>query len=463
MTPPELTANSGELTLSSTQRLAERLRRARLNLQLTQAEVAKDLFSTSYVSGVERGQIRPSLDGLQKLADRLQVSVTDLLSDAAMAVPVARPVVTPRDSTTERHRREIASELREARILLSQRKSDEAIALLLGLQTQPLSPHDMARLRWQLATCYNQQGRAEEARRVTQHAIAVAEQADERELAERLRLELGRALESLQNHATALLQYHACLQAVQEEVVRDPAFRLTVLLHLGTEYMSIGELDQALAFLLEAAEMAEEVIRPDIRAAHYWSISQVLASRGDHAAAQRYARRSVAAYEDAGNRRAVASIYTQLGDALARRGQSSEALAQLSRAQSMAAEQHDVRSIAEAQRQMALVYLEQNRVKAASEAAQEALSGAERLGDASLRAKCLLVLARVLGAQKQTEKSVASFEQAIAVLSGEKGPGAALQLRDAYAQFSEYLERQGDSERAFDLLKQAYKVTHSGK
>jgi tetratricopeptide (TPR) repeat protein len=459
MTPPESTENSGELTLSSTQRLAERLRRARLNLQLTQAEVAKDLFSTSYVSGVERGQIRPSLDGLQKLADRLQVSVTQLLSDAAMALPVARPVVTPRDTATEHHHREIASELREARILSSQRKSEEAIAVLLRLQTQPLSPHEMARLRWQLASCYNQQGRAEDARQVTQHAIAVAEQAGERELAERLRLELGRALESLQNHATALLQYQACLQAVREEVIRDPAFRLTVLLNLGTAYMSIGEVDQALAFLLEAAEMAEEVMRPEMRAAHYWSISQALASRGDHAAARRFARRSVAAYEDAANRREVASIHTQLGDLLARRGQVGEALAQLNRAQAMAAEQHDVRSIVEAQRLLAMVYLGQKRVKAASEAAQEALSGAELLGDASLQSTCLLVLAQVQGAQKQAEKAVASFEQAIALLIGEEEPGTAPQLRDAYAQFSEYLEQQGDSERAFDLLKQAYKAT----
>jgi tetratricopeptide (TPR) repeat protein len=144
---------------------------------------------------------------------------------------------------------------------------------------------------------------------------------------------------------------------------------------------------------------------------------------------------------------------------LARKGQVGEALAQLNRAQAMAAEQHDVRSMVEAQRQVALVYLGQKRVKAAGEAAQEALSGAERLNDATLQATCLLVLARVQGAQNQTEKALASFEQAIALLSGDEDPGAALQLRDTLAQFSEYLEQLGDSERAFDLLKQAYKAT----
>src|SRR5262249_14911698 len=155
----------------------------------------------------ERGQIRPSLSGLQKLADRLKVSVTELLGEVDMPPSVTSPaVVTPRDPSTQQYYPGIASELREAKILLSQRRSEEAIALLLRLQSQPLGAHEMARLRLQLASCYNQQERAEDARQVTQHALAVAEQAGERELAERLRMELGQAFELLQNPATALLQ-----------------------------------------------------------------------------------------------------------------------------------------------------------------------------------------------------------------------------------------------------------------
>src|SRR5690348_12724122 len=66
---------------ASTQRLGQRLRRARLTRNLTQGEVARNQFSVSYVSAVERGQIRPSLGALEKLAERLQVPITDLLGD----------------------------------------------------------------------------------------------------------------------------------------------------------------------------------------------------------------------------------------------------------------------------------------------------------------------------------------------------------------------------------------------
>ena len=41
--------------------------------------------------------------------------------------------------------------------------------------------------------------------------------------------------------------------------------------------------------------------------------------------------------------------------------------------------------------------------------------------------------------------------------------GTTERLRQAYAQYSEFLERRGENARAFDMLKQAYKATaHSG-
>ena len=69
------------------QRLGQRLRRARLARNLTQGAVAKDLFSASYLRAVERGQIRPSLGALEKLAERLGASVTDLLGIRSEASP----------------------------------------------------------------------------------------------------------------------------------------------------------------------------------------------------------------------------------------------------------------------------------------------------------------------------------------------------------------------------------------
>src|SRR5579862_5886065 len=72
---------------TGTRMLGQRLREARLARDMTQGEVAKGHFSVSYVSAVERGQIRPSLSALTTLAETLRISVTELLSDGQ---PVGR-------------------------------------------------------------------------------------------------------------------------------------------------------------------------------------------------------------------------------------------------------------------------------------------------------------------------------------------------------------------------------------
>src|SRR5579859_5143972 len=67
------------------QRMGKRLREARLRLNMTQSEVASDQFSVSYISAVERGQIRPSLGALEQLSSRLEVPLAELVSDDRIA------------------------------------------------------------------------------------------------------------------------------------------------------------------------------------------------------------------------------------------------------------------------------------------------------------------------------------------------------------------------------------------
>src|SRR6185312_9147540 len=76
---------------ASAMRLGQRLRKARLARNLTQSEVAQQQFSVSYISAVERGQIKPSLGALEKLSERLRVPLADLLrndSDLDITYPL---------------------------------------------------------------------------------------------------------------------------------------------------------------------------------------------------------------------------------------------------------------------------------------------------------------------------------------------------------------------------------------
>src|SRR5215472_1882833 len=107
MTVEQSPTTARDPSRESTLRLGHRLRRARLNRNLTQGEVARNQFSVSYVSAVERGQIRPSLGALEKLAERLQVPVTELLSEGEFEMRYAAPAADHREGASDRHREEI--------------------------------------------------------------------------------------------------------------------------------------------------------------------------------------------------------------------------------------------------------------------------------------------------------------------------------------------------------------------
>src|SRR6185312_12441161 len=156
---------------TTTVRLGQRLRQARLARNLTQSEVAASQFSVSYISAVERGQIRPSLGALEKLAQRLQVSVADLLRiDPGEAIaPAAGGYVSALD------RDDIETQMREAGILIRQGNAEAALEILSPLAERGPSLREQASLRWHLAFCYNALRRTEDARREAQESIQLSD------------------------------------------------------------------------------------------------------------------------------------------------------------------------------------------------------------------------------------------------------------------------------------------------
>lgn len=439
---------------ASTLRLGQRLRRARLSRNLTQGEVAKNQFSVSYISAVERGQIRPSLGALEKLAERLQIPVIDLLGEAELEIK-GGPSGETREGGADRLRDDIDIRLREGRIFSLQGKGDEAIALLTRLSAQQLSLRESASVRLQLAAAYNRQGRADDARREAQEGLPTAERLGDAELTARLYNELGNAYLLLHSHALALDSYRASLRGLESSNMSDPALRFTVVSNIGMVHEQLDEHEEALTYLQRAAESARDVMNPELQGAAYWSLSQAYATRGNAAQARAYAMRSLAAYEETDNRRMVAQVYTRLGGEFVRAGQIEEAQAQLRVAYDIASAQQDARGMADAQRNLARVYLQERRLDEAATAAHGALRLAEELGDEVQRAESLLVLAQLQEQQQALQEAERHYEEAIALLQEF---GTTERLRQAYAQYSEFLERRGENARAFEMLKQAYKA-----
>ncbi len=451
---PQNAVRESAMRETSTMRLGQRLRRARLARNLTQGEVARNQFSVSYVSAVERGQIRPSLGALEKLAERLQVPLTDLLGEGGLDNLGPSPAES-REASNERVRDEIDARLREAQILSRQGKADAALDILLRMSSQHLSLREAVLQRWHLTYCYVALGRAEDARREASEALPMAERLGDAELIERVRNELGNAYSMLHSHALALDNYRASLAAIEQGRIQDPTFKLNVLYNIGNQYWHRGEFENAIGYLQQAAALAPDIINPEGLGAIYWVLSLSYGSKGDTAQAKMYALRSIGKYEEAGNRRVVAQVYNRLGRAYAQAGQVGDALAQLRTAYEIASGQQDARGIAEAQRSLATVYLQEQRIEDAEEAAQEALDRADAMSDPLQQADSHLVMARVREAQEDLESAEQHYTQAVDLLGTTQSNE---HVREAYAQFSSFLERRGDNKRAFEMLKQAFRA-----
>src|SRR5579859_4600484 len=235
-----------------TVRLGQRLRRARLARNLTQGEVAKNQFSVSYVSAVERGQIRPSLGALEKLAERLQVPITDLLGEADFEAKfgAAPAAAEARDLAAERVREDVDAKLRDAQALALQdtpQSVQQAVEILQRLSaTTSLNAREQAALAMQLSPCYAKQRRGEDARRVAQDGLAAAERAHDDARIARLRFALGKAHALLHANALALDAFRRCMEAIEAGKVTDPAFHLEALAQLGNQYWLVGDHDQAM-------------------------------------------------------------------------------------------------------------------------------------------------------------------------------------------------------------------------
>lgn len=433
-------------------RLGYKLRQARLAKNMTQSEVAAEQFSVSYISAVERGQIRPSLGALEKLSDRLQISVAELLRADVGDIPT-HGLSGGYLSLAEKD--DVEAQMREAQILVRQGKAEEALNLLSPLGERGMSLREQAMYKWHLAFTYNALRRNDEARRDAQDGLQLAERIGDPDLRERMRLELSQAYSNANKRQPALDQLHLCLEAIEKGVVLDPIFKLRVNYSLGNEHWLAGDHETAVQFLREASTLASEVLDPERLGLLYARLSATARAQGDTRNAKSFASRSVAAYEEATTRRLGSQVAVRLGRAFTQAGMTEEAVEQLRGARDRAERQADAQSTADADVALATLYLKQERTNDAAEAAKRALALSTELGDELLQAEAHVALAQVQELKKDNTGADRSYEEAIDLM---RKADAVPQLSDAFARYSAFLERRGNSKKALEILKQAWQL-----
>lgn len=439
---------------ASSVRLGQRLRKARLARNLTQSEVAQQRFSVSYISAVERGQIRPSLGALEKLSERLHVPLAELLRDES---DIIFPQVTSveKDGSSE-DRDEFESRLALARILARQGHSFDALEVLQSLPNAHLTPRQRAEVLWAGAYCNMQARRCEEARSAIQDAIPFADKANDQEMVARMRLDLGRTYSLMHKYQLALDTLKICQDAIERGVITDPVFRFAVLSNLGSAHRALGEVETAFHVLNQAAELGENVVNPSRLGAMYAElVESSFAARNFHDA-RMTAGKSLSNFEAADNQRLVGEVHNRLGRAYAQSGQLADAKDHLEQAHQIAEREQDTRGIAEAERGLAEVYVQQQRIEDAAAAASHALTLSDELDDPMERAESLLVHAHVDEAQHNYTAAEKNFKKATELLESTDATQA---QSDAYARYSEFLERRGEGESALKLLRKAWRLS----
>src|SRR5256885_8711552 len=76
--------------------LGQRIRQLRIRKGMTQQDLAGDDYSKSYISAIEQGKTRPSLEALQRMASRLEVPAGMLLDPDAAGFAPFDPEAMPR-------------------------------------------------------------------------------------------------------------------------------------------------------------------------------------------------------------------------------------------------------------------------------------------------------------------------------------------------------------------------------
>lgn len=342
------------------------IRWARKKARLTQEQLAEPIFSTGYISAVERGAIIPSLKALEHIATKLGVSVSYLANNINLGLVQGGDSVRQGQQTTEAgkvyrvglHQDPVVRAVQEdlnyqynfARMLIRQGNVstgsgtsptdgiDEAFRVIAAAEQhaaphiERLPPAIRYRSHFLRGLAYLQRSRPDLALPELERAHAEAEP-DSVALATSGNM-LGVA-HFLSGHAVTALNYHrACFHAVESGAIKDLSLQLSILRNLANDYWSLRDIKQSIAIYKRALPLVEDLNGTERQASIYWALALSYRAANDWAEAKLYATRSLALYERLDDEAGAASVCLHLGEILTREGRLQEAQELLDKARS---------------------------------------------------------------------------------------------------------------------------------
>lgn len=409
--------------------VGERIRRARVQAGLTQAQVAEGRYTSAYISALERGLAKPSMAALTFLSGRLGVAVPDLVAEERPAIGRL-----------------------EADLLLASGNAQEALdrydQLLDGAGAD-------RRLRAEV-----QRGRAEALCRLGRGEAAIRPSAEAAEIFDAMaakadaawaRYWLAGAQYLVENAAEARAILLQLLSEERAGLAVAPDFRFRLLTQLGNVEAWDGEAERGLAYMEEArALLGDSSLRQ--RAAFLSSLALQYRLVGDLERSIRVGHESLALYREAHAELEEAALENNMAISFIGLGNMSRAEHHLRRSRLLAERHEDLQllaEVAEAEGRLALARGDDDR---AIERANAALAAGDGSVTFTAGVEAHLTIARVRAKQGERDSVEKEFSTAADIL---RVHGSKSRLREVLAEWADLRTAWGDVRGANDLYAEA--------
>ncbi|HEY8757085.1 MAG TPA: tetratricopeptide repeat protein [Candidatus Limnocylindria bacterium] len=421
----------------SLQQIGERIRKARTDAGLSQAQLGAPHFTRAYVSAIELGKVRPAMKSLEFMAEKLGKPISYFMEDAE----------------ANRRRQEHSVTVARGNQLISEGRAAEAIPLFEAMTKAAASPADRAILQRSLGRAYTQVERAPEAIAVLNDALRFFKATQDAEQIARTRSQLGAALLAMRTFGEAQEELESALAYMSKADVKDPLLKVHTVYNLGVSFYMRGDYHAAALQFERAAREGADVADLRWQAGLFAGMGMSYSKLEDFEAAVTYLRKSEALFEAINNN--FRAIESRLRAALSLKalGQRTKADALLTSAlQGARSFGADALRIEIASCQASL-WAEDGRYDDAIGLASAAVADADPAGDPVLRVIARMALTRAF-TRTDPERAMKILREAV-VIAGDQG---GLEYAELYNDLSALLSQNGLVEEALRYSRKAYDV-----
>jgi tetratricopeptide (TPR) repeat protein len=428
--PPENSPAAGET-------IGQRLKRLRLEQNLSQRELAAPGVSYAYISRIEAGTRQPSVKALRRLATKLGVTA-DYLETGSQLGP-------------EEERELRLADLELAMRLGEEGNIEEQLQALLAEAIAAGDSDSAKRARVALAVAEMDRAEWKQASQLLEAAVegeafAPAEQFE-------IYAYLGRAYARSGRQQEAVNLYERCLAEIADS--GDVALEARYATQLSYALIDMGNLTRAEEVVSQALARLTETHDPYMRVRLYWSMARLSHAEGRPSVALANVRKAIALLQATDDTLHLARAHILASGITLSRGDPDGAEDHLDRAEQLLSVPPAAEDVVEIAVQRARIATLRKRGEEAVKLAKHAL---ELNADANPvdKGRALSILGEGLALTGQYDAANDAYREAVAVLE-EQG-----QWRDATntcRSWAKMLREQGKEDQALDVLERATELS----